>query len=345
MSKPRKKYFIQEHLQEPYLNGGIGYTDIERILLAEGYHPIFFPCHYSHSLEAKIRRIFFLFKTYFTISSHAIVVFQHPQYATMNKWLVRLLGWGKTIKRVAVIGDINGLRHGNNAVLQQELHLFSQYDFLILHNEAMQRWMQEQLPGTRSAVLHFFDFLTEPRQVPATQNRSVAYAGNLAESPFLERLNELLPQNAGVVFKVYGQPFNARMQEQKQLEYMGVSEPYGLPAKLEGAFGLIWDGNGLDQAEDSIADYLRYISPHKASLYILSGMPLIVNSAAGIAAAVQREGIGIILNNLHEIESAIDSITPETYQAMSARCRQLAREIASGKGLRNALLEMQKALE
>ncbi len=92
---------------------------------------------------------------------------------------------------------------------------------------------------------------------------------------------------------------------------MGVSEPYGLPAKLEGAFGPIWDGNGLDQAEDSIADYLRYISPHKASLYILGGMPLIVNSAAGIAAAVQREGIGILLNNLHEIESAIDSITPK----------------------------------
>ncbi len=28
---------------------------------------------------------------------------------------------------------------------------------------------------------------------------------------------------------------------------------------------------------------------------------------------------------------------------MSSKCRQLANDIASGKGLRNALLEMQKA--
>ncbi|MBO9634847.1 MAG: hypothetical protein J7578_17180 [Chitinophagaceae bacterium] len=344
MSKPRKKYFIQEHLQEPYLNGGIGYTDIERILQSEGYQPIFFPCHYSYGVIAKIRRALYLLKLFFFLPSGSLVIFLHPQYATMNKTLVRLLGKRKSIKRVAVIGDINGLRHGNKAILQQELALFAGYDHLIVHNPKMKKWMEEQIPSSSISVLHFFDFLTEPKKTPAVQNTELAYAGNLAESPFLERLNELLPQNEGVLFKVYGQPYSPRLQEQRNLEYMGVSEPYGLPAKLEGAYGLIWDGNGLEAAEDSIADYLNYISPHKASLYILSGIPLILGRDAGIADLVQEHGIGILLDNLHDIKQALAAVSTDEYQAMCANCRELAKQIASGACTKQALLEMQKAL-
>lgn len=344
MSKPRKKYFIQEHLQEPYLNGGIGYTDIERILLSEEYQPIFFPCHYSYGLIAKIRRALYLFKLFFFLPSGSLVIFLHPQYATMNKTLVQLLGKRKSIKRVAVIGDINGLRHGNREILQQELAQFAGYDHLIVHNNKMKKWMGEQIPSSHFSVLHFFDFLTEQKKTPALQNNSVAYAGNLAESPFLERLNELLPNNESVIFKVYGQPCSPRMQEQRNLEYMGVSEPYGLPAKLEGAYGLIWDGNGLEAAEDHIADYLNYISPHKASLYLLSGIPLIVGRDAGIAALVEEHGIGILLDNLHDIGQALRAVSAEDYSAMSANCRQLAKHLASGSCLREALHEMEKAL-
>ncbi|HVK49468.1 MAG TPA: hypothetical protein VM488_16520, partial [Pseudobacter sp.] len=340
MSKrPHTKYFIQEHLQEPYQNGGIGYTDAERIMAGAEYQPIFLPGHFNFSLLSKIRRLLFIIRIFFTLPSGAIVVFLLPQYATMNRWLVKMLGWRRSIRRVAVLGDINGIKHNDPALLQKELKEFSNYDFLIVHNQWMKDWIQQEIPGAQCAMISFFDFLAEPNGNAPQQDHTVAYAGNLEHGLFLNRVGALQSDNPSVLFRVYGQPYTQQMAEQPNLEYMGTSEPYALPAKLKASYGLVWYGDSLDHVAGNIGPYLSIISPHKASLYLLCGIPLIVPGHTAVASLVQQYKLGIVIRNLHEIQSAIDSITPQEYVSICNNVRSIAGSVASGQGLRLALQE------
>ncbi|HVK49027.1 MAG TPA: hypothetical protein VM488_14300 [Pseudobacter sp.] len=337
--RPHTKYFIREHLQEPYQNGGIGYTDAERILAAENYQPLFLPCHFSFSLLSKIRRLLYLIRIFITLPSGAIVVFLLPQYATMNRWLVAMLGWRHSIKRVALLGDINGVKHNDPDLLQKELRAYRQYDFLIVHNQWMKDWVQRQLPGSRCTMINFFDFLAEPNIYPVQQEHIIAYAGNLQEGLFLNSVKTLLNTNPSILFRVYGQPYTSQMAEQPNLEYMGTSEPYALPAKLKASYGLVWYGGSLDHVAGNIGPYLSIISPHKASLYLLCGIPLIVPAHTAIAGLVLQHKLGIVISNLHEIQSAMDFVSAEEYASMCKNVKVMAASVAAGQGLRMALHE------
>lgn len=344
MSKEVKKYFIQEHLQEPYQNGGIGYTDAERILTSSGYEPVFLPAHFDFSFVAKLRRLLFVIGKFISLPSGSIVVFLLPQYAGMNRLLVRLLHLRKSIKRVALVGDINGIKHNDPALLKIELRQYSQYDFLIVHNQWMRDWIEKQIPGARCSVLHFFDFLAGPGKQKNEHDYSIAYAGNLLEAKFLNKVGELSFKNSNIVFKVYGQPYTSQMAEQINLEYLGTSEPYTLPAKISAAYGLVWYGESMDAVLGNIGPYLSLISPHKASLYLICGIPLIVPEGTAIAGLVKQHKAGIAINNLHELADKLKAINKEEYSLMCQNAMAIGRGISKGEGLRNALHEMENTL-
>lgn len=337
-----KKYFIQEHLQEPYLNGGIGYTDIEKILLQHNYQPLFFPCHYSFSFIAKLRRLLYLIKIFITLPSDSIVVFLHPQYASLNKALVKLLLRRGSIRLAAIVGDINGIKHNKPALLQQELQQFAKYDYLIVHNAGMQKWMEQQIAGVKCSAISFFDFLAQPATRIAEQTNIVVYAGNLEEALFLENLPQ--SDRQPVTFEVYGQPFTSGMQRMPNLQYMGVSAPYSLSGRVGAAYGLVWYGPDTHRVSGNIGPYLKLISPHKASLYLLCGIPLLVPVNTALADLVQQHGIGLTISSLDEIGSRIAAINADQFNAMCANVKRTAGAIAAGKGLSAALAEMEKAL-
>ena len=124
-------------------------------------------------------------------------------------------------------------------------------------------------------------------------SRDIVFAGNLEKSVFLEKLGELASPGNGLHFYLYGPGCTEKMRSQENATWMGIEKPYDLPAKLKGSFGLLWDGESIGEPGGSLGDYMRYISHHKLSLYILSGLPLIVPEIAGSATMVEKYKIGI----------------------------------------------------
>ena len=82
---------------------------------------------------------------------------------------------------------------------------------------------------------------------------------------------------------------------------------------------------------------MQYISHHKLSLYILSGLPIIVYEKAGSAELIEKYGIGITISNLGEIKEKIDAISEERYLQMRENLRPLAQKIMSGGCLSEAI--------
>lgn len=338
-------YFVQEHKPETIFHGSIGNMDVEQVWLTHDFEPIRFPYHHSFSLRAKMARIWFLVRLLFLLPRGSVVLFQHPLYAGMNKLLVKLLRYRKSITIVCFIADINGFKHGDDAVLQKEIQQFSTYRYFIVHNQAMQQWLQQQVPHQRSAMIRFFDFLTSPGILPRTNTRSIAFAGNLEKSGFLEKMDQVALHCPSLSFNLYGPHVTAAMQACVNVNYKGVVEPYALPQVLEGAFGLIWDGEGVEQPEGSMGHYMQYITHHKTSLYIMCHMPIIVYEQAGAAALVTQYNIGITIRSLFEIEEKLQALSDADYQQMCHNTRDLARQIATGGCLSQALKEIQLIMQ
>ena len=336
----KRCFFIQEHMDGTVYHGSIGNTDVERVFLANGIEPISFPHHNSFSLWAKVARIAHLFKLFFQLRRGAIVFFQHPLYAGMNKLLLKLLRYQKKVTIVCFITDISGLKFGNDSLLKKEIKLFQAFRYFIVHNDAMQEWLRTHVPGHRAAQIRFFDFLTEPASIQRTNTLSVAFAGNLAKSSFLEKMDVVGSKCPSLSFNLYGPHVTVAMQGFPNVTYKGVVEPYSLPQVLEGSFGLIWDGDGIERPDGSMGHYMQYITHHKTSLYILSHMPLIVYEQAGSASLVKRYHIGFTIRDLFEIEEKLKQLPAEEYRQMCDNTRMLARQIASGGCLTNALQEI-----
>lgn len=105
-------------------------------------------------------------------------------------------------------------------------------------------------------------------------------------------------------------------------------------------FGLIWDGDGLEQPSGSLGNYMQYISHHKLSLYIVCNLPVIVHEKAGSAQLIKKFNIGFTVNNLFEIEEKINRLSEIEYDSMVQNTYDLATQITSGNNLQTALADL-----
>lgn len=330
-----KKFFIQEQANATFLHGGVGIVDAEKILIAEGYQPLRFPYHFSFSFIAKVARLFYLMKLAMNIPNSSVVVFIFPMHARMNRMLIDLLRRKRDVKIICFIADIDGLKDGNDILLEKEIRYLKKFRQFIVHNEAMKEWLENSMGEKKVAMIEFFDFLAKPLQPQRSKSYTLVFAGNLSKSGFLSRV-EALP----LKFSLYGQPVSREMIEQTNVDYKGVYDPYELPSMLEGSFGLVWDGESAEGMGGSLGYYMQYISHHKLSLYILAGLPVITSCHAGSAQLVKKYGIGFCVDDLRDVKSMIDDISEEQYQAMIFNMKLLAKRISEGGCLKKALAEL-----
>jgi glycosyltransferase involved in cell wall biosynthesis len=329
----RHKYIVQQYSQLEYQDGGIGYSDAEKILMGEGFIPISFPHHHSFSVIAKIRRFLYFREMLRTVKKGDIVVFLFPVYAAMNRMLLNAL-LRKEVTCVCFIADINGIKDGDTRELDREIAFLKKFRYFIVHNDKMKAWLNSIIPSAHSAAIDFFDFLARPSVVKAVRSFDIAFAGNLGKSRFLEKLHQL---PSPLHFHLYGPGQTQAMTVQKNVSWHGIEKPYELPGRINGSFGLLWDGDDIEKAGGSLGEYMRYISHHKLSLYILSGLPVIVPAIAASADLVERYRIGFCVNNLFEIAGKINAVTEAGYREMQENMKQLAEKISKGECLKEAV--------
>jgi len=333
-----QRYFISEYASEYFFHGGIGIIDAEKILERNGFIPIRQPHHYSFSLGAKVARVWYSLKILTAVKKDAVVVFIHPLHARLNKWLCRKLA-KKVIGCICIIGDIDGLKDDDDALVKNEIEEFRAVKYFILHNQAMVNWLNDTLPGKSTEVIEFFDFLCNRNDKTRINNGPIVFAGNLDKSRFLEQL-ETIPLR----FNLYGPGATGDMMKQTNVNYQGIVDPYQLPAQLEGSYGLVWDGDSATGMKGSLGHYMQFISHRKVSLYILAGLPIIISETAGAATLVQKYQIGFCVNSLEEIRAGINSISASQYEQMINNMKPLAKKIATGDCLSAALERLIKRI-
>lgn len=73
-------------------------------------------------------------------------------------------------------------------------------------------------------------------------------------------------------------------------------------------------GTDIYSCNGAYGNYLKYNNPHKVSLYIISNLPIIAWSKSAMAEFIQKNNIGILVNDLKEIPEKLKELSNEDYK-------------------------------
>lgn len=344
MPENTRRIFIQEVMHKHSVaHGGIGLIDMEKILYANGFEPVFFPAHYDFSFLGKIRRLAFFLKTVLRLSGGKFIcVFKVPVQAKLVYYLLHFCSRKSNVTFVCYVADLDGLRGGDERLFKKEIQFLKRFKNFIVHTPEMQQLLMDNGVNGLFSPLYLFDFLAAPNLIKREKSCQVAFAGNLFKSTFLENVDQIAASTQ-LHFHIYGPNQSVEMENQKSATYHGCFEPYDLPAIMKGAFGLVWDGDGVEKPIGLFGDYMQFIAHHKASLYLMAGMPVIVYDKAGTSKIIVEANAGFAVSSLAEIEERINALTDAEYQVMAENAQSLAKRLSSGTFLLKALTLFDKS--
>ena len=347
------KYFLKERdtLEHSRKNAGSkARNDVETILTGLGYAPldVVLPYRPTEGLVSSVLanvRIERFFRNQLSVlrkSDELFVQFPPRSHSVLFPFLFRSLR-KKGVRVTFLIHDLERLRiaHEDNVsfkkrvrILLEESYLLREADKIICHNEQMKRFLEgEGIPSSELVSLGIFDYLTDAEPKPHTISGDVLIAGNLSpeKTVYLTQLQDI----PAVSFQLYGVGFEDRGQP--NVTYHGAFEPEELVGALDGAFGLVWDGTSIDTCTGVYGNYLRYNDPHKLSLYLTAGLPVIVWEEAAVADFVREHNVGFAVKSLKDIPESIAGLTENDYTKMAANAALLSQNLRKGQFLRNAL--------
>lgn len=291
----------------------------------------------AHSLDYKTFNIYRRFyhygwsivKLFFTLKKQDEVLLQWPFYYVSTTPVVKIL-LNKKIRLTLLIHDINSLRKKARDMNEDTLLNYAQT--IIVHTEAMKEYLIKRgIAASKLVVLTSFDYLTEETIPQREYSHTIVFAGNLEKSGFLHKI----PRNCfGVKFHCYGLHVGTLPQN---LSYCGAFSPENVTA-LQGSWGLVWDGDSVDTCDGVYGDYLRMNSPHKLSLYIVSGLPVIVWADSALAGYVKEKNLGITINSMRDLNTVLNNISNNKYKAMLDAIHKEAQELKNGAHLKKSLI-------
>ena len=233
---------------------------------------------------------------------------------------------------IALIHDLRSIQGFATEEGVAELPILNHFRYVIAHNKYMAAFLKDNGYTGQIINLDLFDYLHDldkPVQEPKGDG-SIAFAGNLEKSTFTKELRKI----NNTRFLLYGNKGNNDYSSDNNIVYKGSLPSEEIVYRLEGDYGLVWDGDSIDTCSGKHGEYLRYNNPHKLSLYIAAGKPIITWSQAAIADFVKKEKIGITVDSLMDLNNIVLS---QSYEYMRENVLRLKADIAKGKYLQCAL--------
>lgn len=311
--------------------------DCNQIFREEGYQDYTFTVGDNSKKLAYYLALFWqIIRFYFSVKPNALIGIQYPLLSINNvfKHFIRIARL-KGARFFCVVHDLESLRTGgkNEQLIKKEVDNLNYYDQLIVHNKLMAAWLKEKGVTKVMHSLELFDYLSADILKKITSdNKAIVYAGNLSKSTFVYELQHLKTAH----FNLYGPGFKTeKVRANTNIKWVGQFNPDEIPHQLAGSFGLIWDGCAIDKCDEILGNYLKYNNPHKFSLYIASGLPIIAPKTSAIAAFISQHRIGILIDSLYDLDDL--EISEEDLAEMRANLTGIHHKVITGGFFRTAL--------
>lgn len=353
------KYVIRERqrAESDYNAGSKARNDVDQILCTLGFSELPVELELSTSKTNVLKKVQLQYTRYFDwkrcaaqLKENDVVVFQYPvrnHTVFFGSILKKLNQHG--IRTIGIIHDLESLRLAISTNVKtvskvryslEEVSALKYFTQIIVHNDYMKAVIHDMfhVPLEKMVSLQIFDYLYQPtgQDPSADMDGPVIIAGNLA--PKKAGYVYDLPRN--VKFDLFGANLDDSFNFQNNVTYKGKVKPDILPTMLKGSFGLVWDGPSADTCEGVYGKYLKINNPHKTSLYLASGLPVIVWSQSAMADFVMQNGCGWAVDSLQDIGERFTTLTPEKYSVLAKNAQDIGDKIRNGAYLKKAIAQM-----
>ena len=338
-----KKYFISRNYKARFSAAGKAKIDCEQALEKIGFRNLGLGrTTYTSTLP----------NFFFTLLGTLIGLTRLPwdsvlcvQYPTKKYYdLIVKVAKLKRCRVITIIHDLRSHRKQKMAI-DREMRSLNRNDLVIAHNAAMSAWLTEHGLTIGTVNLNIFDYLcdfsaAEPVALDTGAKFRLVFAGVLEKrkNGFLYQLDELDISNFSC--NLYGVGFNpSDLPAESIIDYRGVFPADEIVERIEGEFGIVWDGTSLGECAGSFGEYLKINNPHKTSMYLRAGLPVVIWDQAAMARLVRERNVGIAVASLADVDGALANLTAADYLQMRTNAREMSRQLGEGLFLSAAIGE------
>lgn len=337
-------YFISRNYLRLNCGGSIARTDIEMVMERLGCKNIGLKRTFHHnSITHAIRNSLGAMRALSQLKKGDVLILQYPM-----KLYFKLLCDTARKRGAKVINIVHDLDSFSPKItVEQEIDLLNRCDILLPHNHMMRKWLQDQGCKVKMIDYEIMDYLhgtSDAPHQPSSRKYSIFFVGNASctLNNHLYQLAEVMPDTD---IYLYGtNPATQFTERLPNLHPMGFVKDTEIIARHQGDFGISWYGSSLDDGVGK-GIYMNYNNPHKVSLYLRCNAPVIVWNKAGRAEFIEKEGIGISVDSLRELNARFARISTEDYEKMTENVMRVNQRLAAGYYLENALAQALAYLE
>ena len=321
-------------------------TDIESVMEQMGYTNI--GRHHTvvrNKVAGFLLSLAGMLKTVRAIKPGDVVVIQYP----LKKYYDYIVSSAhrRGARTVTLIHDLGSFRR-KKLTVDEEITRLNRNDGIIVHTPAMKQWLESNGVNVPIVCLEIFDYLCDrqPGERPDRSRLQVVYVGLLRPDQN-EFLYHLARSHRNYDLVLYGNGFDkeALSENTPGLVVRGFCPSDKIITECRGDFGLVWYGPETETISGNLSEYLPLIAPHKLSLYLRAGMPVIVWSKSGMAGYVEEHEIGIAVDSLDSLDTRLATITPERLARMRRNVARIAADLSSGANTRRALNSIMSHIE
>lgn len=321
-------------------------ADVSSILTEQmGFSQV--QAHEFKSMADKLKGIKMVHEVMQTVQSGDTILIQYPTYFG-HFWEQQLFKKLKQrqVKIIILLHDLDVLRQDNLPKyknIEWVVKLLNLSDVIIVPNHEMGDLLKQHGLTIPQIDLGIYDYLQPALSKPRNEESTpcVSFAGNLNKSTFLHDL----PESPAYQLYLYGMLDGDNSFKQHNVHYQGIFPPDVLKDQLPDGYGLVWDGSSSNDLSGKAGNYLRYNNPHKTSLYLSSGLPVIVPKDAAIASFVVENHVGIIISGLDELATKINAVSQDQKAEMALNAAQVGKQLRAGKYTRSAVAKALNTLK
>lgn len=333
------KYLIDYSIPLPgesKYNATVARMDVVKTFLSIGadfinWHPLLtIPIPKVKGYIWKLGDIYQALKTLSKFNEGDDVYFQYPHLGQCLTKIIKLIKQRRA-KVILIIHDLEFLRYPNMKGFEKQINLLNSVDRLLVHTPQMKKRLFQLGVKTRMDYMTLFDYYAEDpyRDINAliADKNVIAFAGNLNKSIFLRKLDKsVIPID--FTFNFYGIEPKIRYNN-NNINYKGKFQPKHT-GKIHAGWGLVWDGDSINTCSGTLGEYLKMIAPHKLSLYLASGIPVIVWNKCAHAQFVKDNNIGLTVEKISDAYCKINSISNTQYKEMVINARKIGDRLRKG---------------
>ncbi len=294
--------------------------------------------HIKNPILSFFITLFGIFKAILIIKKRSTICIQYPfkKYYNFIVFIAKI----KRCSTITIIHDLRSHRKEKLSI-KSEIKSLNRNTYIISHNQKMTDWLNTQGLNTKIVNLNIFDYLGNGKSstitYPLDLKFNIVFAGVLSPSKnnFIYKMDDLKPSNYSV--NLYGVGFNRSDYKGSLLNYKGSFNANDIIKEIDGHFGLVWDGDTYEECTGAFGQYLMYNNPHKTSLYLRAGLPVITWNKAAIADFIIENNVGFVISSLGELEERLKDLSEDKYHEIHENCLTIGKKLEQGYYLDSAM--------